>query len=131
MTKRILLCDDEIAIIRATEYKLMRAGYEVECTSDGQLGWEAILRNKPDLLITDCQMPRLNGLALIQRVRETPETRDLKILMLTGKGFELSEQEMADKCHVLGIICKPFSPRELLARVDRVLAAETAGVAAG
>ncbi|KKK62978.1 hypothetical protein LCGC14_2998950, partial [marine sediment metagenome] len=61
MSKRVLLCDDEIHILRAAEFKLKRAGYEVQTAGDGQEGWEAIEAQKPDILITDCQMPRLGG----------------------------------------------------------------------
>ena len=55
MTKRILLCDDEIHILRAAEFKLKKAGYDVCIAGDGEAAWEAIQRQKPDVLITDCQ----------------------------------------------------------------------------
>jgi len=121
MTKRILLCDDEIHILRAAEFKLKKAGYDVQIASDGQEGWEAIQRQKPDMLITDCQMPRMDGLGLVERVRQNPETADLPIFMLTAKGFELSHDNLAHKWNVMAVIAKPFSPRELLQRVDSVL----------
>ena len=124
MTKRILLCDDEIHIMRAAEFKLKKAGYDVRIAGDGQEAWEAIQRQKPDLLITDCQMPRMDGLALVARVRENPETADLLIIMLTAKGFELSHDDLATQWNVLGVIAKPFSPRELLQRVSGVLGEE-------
>lgn len=125
MGKRVLLCDDEIHILRAAEFKLKRAGYDVQIASDGQEAWEAIEAQKPDILITDCQMPRLDGLGLVARVREHEETRDLPILMLTAKGFELSSEDLADKWDVIDVIAKPFSPRELLGRVDAILSEET------
>ena len=121
MTKRILLCDDEIHILRAAEFKLKKAGYDVRIASDGQEAWEAIQQEKPDILITDCQMPRMDGFGLVQKVRENPQTADLPIFMLTAKGFELSHAEMADKWKVMAVIAKPFSPRELLQRVNAVL----------
>lgn len=127
MAKRVLLCDDEIHIIRAAEFKLVRAGFEVECAADGQAGWEAIQRHKPDIVITDCQMPRMSGLQLIERIRTTPETADLPVMMLTAKGFELSQQELLVKWNVLSVIPKPFSPRDVLQRVQDAL--KTASVA--
>ena len=129
MTKRILLCDDEIHILRATEFKLMRAGYEVQCAGDGEEGWAMILRFRPHLLITDCQMPRLDGFGLCRRVREHPETRDLAILMLTAKGFELRQSEVTQQWNVLKVISKPFSPRELLRHVEQALEPQTGEVA--
>ena len=123
MPKRILLCDDEIHILRAAEFKLKRAGYDVEIASDGQEAWESIQQRVPDILITDYQMPRLSGFGLTQRIRENPATRDLPVLMLTAKGFELSHEDLAEKWNVIAVIAKPFSPRELLQTVDRILGA--------
>jgi DNA-binding response OmpR family regulator len=128
MAKRVLLCDDEIHILRAAEFKLKRAGYDVQIAADGQEGWEAIQAQKPDIVITDCQMPRLDGLGLIRRLREDPVTADLPVLMLTGKGYELSHEELAAELQVRAVLAKPFSPRELLARVETILGAETAVV---
>ena len=121
MTQRILLCDDEIHILRAAEFKLKKAGYDVRIASDGQEAWEMIQQQKPDVLITDCQMPRMDGVELVHKVRENPETAGLPIFMLTAKGYELSHDELADKWKVMAVIAKPFSPRDLLQRVNAVL----------
>ena len=121
MTKRLLLCDDEIHILRAAEFKLKRAGYDVQTAGDGQEGWEAIEHRKPDMLITDCQMPRLDGIGLVRRVRSEPQTEDLPVLMLTAKGFELSHEELREDLKIIKIVAKPFSPRELLQLVNEVL----------
>ncbi|MHC4181030.1 MAG: response regulator [Planctomycetota bacterium] len=126
MAKRVLLCDDEIHILRAAEFKLKRAGFDVQVAGDGEEAWEAIEAQKPDVLITDCQMPRLDGLELVRRVRENPDTRDLPVLMLSAKGYELSQEELAEKWNVAALIAKPFSPRELLRLVERILLGETA-----
>ena len=56
----------------------------------------------------------------MQKVRENPQTADLPIFMLTAKGFELSHDELATKWNVMAVIAKPFSPRELLQRVEAV-----------
>jgi two-component system alkaline phosphatase synthesis response regulator PhoP len=121
MTKNILLCDDEISILRAAEFKLKRAGYEVQIAGDGEEGWAAIQARKPDLLITDCQMPRLDGLGLVQRLRAHPETAGIAVLMLTAKGLELSHEMLSRNLGILRVIAKPFSPRQLLEEVDAVL----------
>ena len=121
MSNRILLCDDELHILRAAEIKLSRAGYDVECAHDGQQAWEAIERQCPDLLITDCQMPRLDGLGLVRRIRECEQTRDLPVLMLTAKGFELAHRDIGEALGIKAILAKPFSPRELLKYATQVL----------
>ena len=89
MAHRILLCDDEIHILRAAEFKLKRAGYDVCCANDGRKRGRRSERQKPDIVVTDCQMPRLDGIGLCKQIRENPATRDLPVLMLTAKGFEL------------------------------------------
>jgi DNA-binding response OmpR family regulator len=107
------------------EFKLKKAGYEVEITTDGEEAWNAIQNRKPDLLITDCQMPRLTGLELIGRLRNNPQTADIPVFMLTAKGYELSHELLFGQLRVLRVVAKPFSPRELLQDVDAVLQNET------
>ncbi len=124
MPQRILLCDDDIYILRAAEFKFQHAGYIVDTAGDGLEALEAIEKALPDLIITDCQMPRLDGLGLVQRLRDNPATADIPVLMLTAKGFELKHDELARTWNVLAVVAKPFSPRELLKRVNAILRME-------
>ncbi|HEV3416730.1 MAG TPA: response regulator [Pirellulales bacterium] len=121
MKKQVLLCDDEIAILRAAEFKLKGAGLNVRCASNGEDAWREIERCLPDLVVTDLQMPQLDGFGLCRRIRENPLTRDLPIIMLTAKGFELSPAESTEKYGLFKLMVKPFSPRELLRNVEQVL----------
>jgi len=122
MQYTVLLCDDEPHILRATEIKFRRSGYyDVRCASDGEEAWQEIQRACPDLLITDYQMPRLDGLELVERIRECSATHDLPVIMLTAKGFELSRQEVAAKWGIGDLLPKPFSPRELESRARQIL----------
>jgi DNA-binding response OmpR family regulator len=68
MSHRILVCDDESHITLAVSMKLKRAGYVVQTAADGVAAWEIILRDTPDLLLTDCQMPRLDGIGLCRLI---------------------------------------------------------------
>lgn len=122
MTKKVLLCDDEIHILRAAELKVARAGYEVRIARDGQEAWEMIEQDLPDVLVTDVQMPRMDGFELSRRIRDCDVTRDLPILMLTAKGFELEQQELMEKWGIIDILAKPFSPRELVRLIDQIVA---------
>lgn len=126
MTYSILLADDEAHILRAAEIKFKRAGYNVRCASDGEEAWQLIAAERPDILITDCQMPRLDGLGLAARVRSSAELADLPIVMLTAKGFELRSAGVTDGLDLCAILAKPFSPRELVARVEAILGASPA-----
>jgi len=121
MTRRILLCDDEAHIIRAAEFKFKKAGYEVMCASDGEEGWEILQSFKADIVITDYQMPRLDGLGLISRIRENPQTAEIPVIMLTAKGYELSREATCGRYGVVAVLPKPFSPRELHLRVEEIL----------
>lgn len=121
MTKSILIVDDESHILRAAEFKFQRAGFQVYCAEDGQKAWEMILKHRPDLVITDYQMPRLDGLQLIERVRATAPLTELPIILLTAKGFEMPRQEICQRYGLLAVLTKPFSPRELHRRAQLAL----------
>lgn len=128
MASRILLCDDEAHILRAAEFTFKRAGYDVVTAYDGQAGWERICEQQPDIVVTDCQMPRLSGLGLAERIHQTPATAHLPVIMLSAKGFELSSEDLRRQFGIRYLLGKPFSPRELFARVEAVLAGEEAAM---
>lgn len=131
MTKKILLCDDELHILKAAEFKFSRAGYQVTCASDGEQAWGCIEREVPDVLVTDCQMPRLNGLELARRIKEHPATKNLPVIMLSAKGFELSHEQLREEYGIIRLLCKPFSPRELFGLVESLLDGGAEPCAAG
>jgi two-component system alkaline phosphatase synthesis response regulator PhoP len=126
MSKKVLLCDDEIHIARAAEIRLAQAGFEVRIAHDGQDAWEAILEDQPDVVVTDLQMPRVDGFELIRRIRANAATKDMPVLMLTAKGFELAREEVMEKWGVSNVLSKPFSPRELVRLIDLAIGAAAA-----
>ncbi len=121
MTHRILICDDEPHIALAVSMKFRNAGFEVQSARNGQEAWELILKTPPDVLITDCTMPRMDGLELCRRIRGTPGLCDLPIFMLTARGLELDPFVVADELRITKLILKPFSPRELFHDVQKAL----------
>ena len=127
MSKKVLLCDDEIHIVRAAEIRLSQAGFAVRIAHDGQEAWEAILEDQPDVVVTDLQMPRVDGFELIRRIRANPQTKDMPVLMLTAKGFELAREEIMEKWGIFSVLSKPFSPRELVRLIDLAIGAPAAG----
>jgi len=118
--KRILVIDDEPHILSVLALKLGNAGYEVLTAADGEEGYAAAVAEKPDLLITDFQMPFLSGLELCQRLKSTPGVGRMPAIMLTARGFGLTSEDL-EGTNILAIVTKPFSPRELLTKVSKVL----------
>ena len=123
MTKCVLLCDDEIDLLRPTEYALKRAGVEVICALDGERAWNLILERLPTVVVTDWQMPRLDGVQLVKRIRSRQQTCHLPVVMITAKYTELLETAETQNLQLSAVIAKPFSPRELSQRVEKIVEA--------
>ena len=122
MSDHVLLCDDEPYILRAAEFKLRRAGLDIVTACDGEDGWQSIRRKMPSVVVTDLQMPRLDGLGLVARIRENEFTRELPVILLTAKGFELPHDQIREQWQLSAIMVKPFSPRELVSTVEQLIA---------
>jgi PleD family two-component response regulator len=120
MAEQILVVDDDPDIARFVEVNLRSAGYEVAVAGDGEEALEKAGDMRPDLVLLDVMMPRIDGFEVAQRLRKNPQTANTSIIMLTAKALS------ADK--VTGLqagaddyIIKPFDPIELLARVKGTL----------
>ncbi len=118
--KKVLVADDESHILSVVSLKLRNAGFEVICAHDGEEAFEMAVSEKPDLLITDYHMPGLSGLEVCQRLRENTEMKSLPAIMLSARGYHLTEAEL-QQSGISQMISKPFSPRQLLATVNEVL----------
>ncbi|UCD27952.1 MAG: response regulator [Planctomycetota bacterium] len=117
MEKRtILVADDETHILNVLTLKLQNAGFEVIAAEDGADAYELARSHKPDLIITDYQMPMLSGVELCCKLRSDAQTRDIPAILLTARGFKISENDMK-LGNIKHVISKPFSPREILACV--------------
>ena len=125
MGKKVLVVDDEAHIVHVLSMKLTKAGYETITAMDGEEAMELCLAEKPDIVITDYQMPCMTGLEFCRRLRGNDQTKDIPVLMLTARGFDIPPHEMV-AAGIAGVMSKPFSPREVLARVGGLLAGETA-----
>ncbi len=118
--KKVYVVEDDKHISELMVYKIGSAGFDVKAYSDGESGLKAILEDKPDVVLLDLMLPGIDGYEICRQVRANKETEDLIIIMLTARGEE------GDK--VLGLeigaddyIVKPFSVREVVARVRAVL----------
>ena len=118
--KRILVVEDEQPIREMVGFALMKAGLDFEEAADAEEALVAVASNPPDLLLLDWMLPGMSGVDLARRLRREDVTAKLPIIMLTAR------VEENDRVHGLDVgaddyITKPFSPRELIARINAVL----------
>ena len=126
MKGKILIIEDESAIREMLGYALMKDGYSFLEAADVEQARPILQHDKPDLILIDWMLPGMSGVDYARRVRNTPETRDIPIIMLTARGEE------ADKVRGLDTgaddyITKPFSTKELLARIRALLRRTSTG----
>jgi DNA-binding response OmpR family regulator len=117
MQAKVLLIDDDAALLKLLGQYLERAGYEVSCAANGQQGLQTLYNERPDLVILDVMMPYLDGWTVCERIRDLS---DVPIIMLTAKGEEMDKLR-GFRLGVDDYITKPFSFAELTARVDAIL----------
>jgi DNA-binding response OmpR family regulator len=120
MNRKILIADDEPNIVVSLEYLMKREGYDVVIARDGQQALDAIIRERPDLVLLDVMMPSKTGFEVCQEVRALDPVKDTLIIMLTAKGRDTD----AAKGMAMGAtayVTKPFSTKELAQKVRELL----------
>jgi DNA-binding response OmpR family regulator len=120
MSKTLLIADDEPNIVISVEYLMKREGFEVLVAGDGEEALAKIRQHRPDIVLLDVMMPKMNGFDVCQEVRADPALAGVRILMLTAKG---RDTEVA-KGLALGAdvyMTKPFSTRELVEKVRQLV----------
>ena len=121
MTKRILLVDDEEAILELISATLgHNNGYQFVLARDGEEALSAARRHKPDLILLDILMPKRDGYYVCQALKQNPETSHIKVVILTALAQELDCQKALDS-GADGYITKPFSPMALLEKLEESL----------
>ncbi len=120
MSHRILVVDDEAHILQVLSLKLRNAGYEVLTAVDGEEAYECAMKQQPDLVITDFQMPYMTGLELCKALAGNPATASIPVLMLTARGYALESEDLA-LGNIRDVLSKPFSPRAVVEKIERVL----------
>jgi two-component system alkaline phosphatase synthesis response regulator PhoP len=118
--KKIVIIEDEPDILEVLSYNLKREGYEIHTAADGIRGLALVRQQVPDLVLLDLMLPGMDGVEICSSIKKDPQTQSTLIVMVTAKGEE------SDIVLGLGVgaddyISKPFSPRELVARVKAVL----------
>ncbi|HUQ72946.1 MAG TPA: response regulator [Planctomycetaceae bacterium] len=118
MTPCILACDHEPHVTRIMSQKLERAGLDVRTTSDGPTAWNRVRELSPELLIIDADLPDMDGLEVISRLRAEPEYFDLPVILLTTHDVDAG---LLLDLRIDYVLQKPFSPRELTALAANIV----------
>ncbi len=121
MKPSVLLVDDEPNIVLSLEFLMKQAGYDVRIARDGDGALNAVRERAPDIILLDVMTPGLDGYEVCQTIRANPAWNDVRIVMLTAKSREV-EREKGLALGADDYITKPFSTRELVDRVKRMLA---------
>jgi two-component system alkaline phosphatase synthesis response regulator PhoP len=125
MSHRILVVDDEDHIVQVLSIKLRNAGYEVLTAADGEEAFELALKERPNLVITDFQMPYMTGLELCRALSQNDKTVNMPVVMLTARGYALEDDDLAIG-NIKDVLSKPFSPRAIVQMVEKLLSGDSA-----
>jgi two-component system alkaline phosphatase synthesis response regulator PhoP len=117
---KILVVDDEIYIVHILDFSLGMEGYEVITALDGEQAVERAVAEKPDLIVLDIMMPKLDGYETCRILKKEATTRDIPVILLSAKGRNI-DQKIGFEVGADDYITKPFSPRKLVERINTIL----------
>src|SRR5712671_2740704 len=116
----VLVIDDSPTITKVVQLVLTKAGYQVQTAADGEQGLVSVRATRPELILLDFVMPRMNGYQFCRELTADAKLRDIPVVLMSAKGDQVGERFVK----VMGIvdyITKPFSPEAILAVVTHVL----------
>ena len=123
MAQHILLVEDEADLRLGLSVRLSASGFHCETACNGKEGLEEVARHRPDLIIADLLMPVMDGFEMVHRLKASPQTSAIPILIITALP-ERSRAPRADELRGIRILQKPFEARELLVTVRALLATQ-------
>ena len=118
---KVLVIDDDPVIVQLLRVNFEIEGFEVVSAADGREGFERAKADRPDLVLSDIMMPRMDGLELVAQLKAHASTRSLPIILLSAKAQNAEVQQGLD-AGADDYVTKPFDPLELIDRVNAVLA---------
>jgi DNA-binding response OmpR family regulator len=120
MRKKVLIADDEPNIVVSLEFLMRQKGYEVRVVHAGDDALRAIAEFAPDLVLLDVMMPGMSGYEVCQKIRENPAWQAIKVVILSAKGRDV-EVSKGMAVGADAYVTKPFSTRDLIARIEQML----------
>ena len=118
--KKILVVDDEAHIRRVIEIKLKKRGYQVITAKNGQEGFDIVQTQQPDVVISDINMPVMDGKTLCEKTNELKKERPFLTIMITARILP-EDREWVDRMQDTLFLEKPFSPAEIMEHVEQYL----------
>jgi len=119
MSKRVLIAEDEPHIVESLSFVLQRKGYEVEAVLDGETALAQLRNRRPDVMILDVMLPRVNGFEVLKQVKSDAALHSVPVIILTAKG-QAQDRRMAEEIGADGFMTKPFSNQEVIDEVRRL-----------
>jgi CheY-like chemotaxis protein len=119
--RKLLLADDSITIHKVVELILEGEGFEIKAMNNGEEALAVLPTFKPDIVLADVEMPKMNGYLLCQQIKQDPSTSGIPVLLLAG-AFEPFDEEVAKKVRADGFVIKPFESQELISKVNEAIA---------
>jgi two-component system alkaline phosphatase synthesis response regulator PhoP/two-component system response regulator VicR len=118
--KKIMAVDDERHIVRLIQVNLERSGFQVITAFDGPDALKKVETDRPDVIVLDVMMPKMDGFEVLKRLQANPETRNIPVIMLTAKAQD-ADVFRGWSSGVSAYLTKPFNPLELITFVKRIL----------
>jgi CheY-like chemotaxis protein/predicted RecB family endonuclease len=122
MASKLLLADDSVTIQKVVELILSEEGFEIKTTNNGEEALSLISSFRPDVILADIEMPKLNGYQLCEKIKQDPSMRDVPVILLAG-AFEPINKELAQRVKADDFIIKPFESQDLINKIRSALAA--------
>ena len=116
--RRILLIDDDHDVLTGTRVRLRAAGYDTVEALDGRQGVESAVQNKPDAILLDVRMPKVDGLETMAMLQEHDETKDIPIVMLSGS---VHDQKRALDAGARYFLTKPYIGKKIIAAIGKAI----------
>ncbi len=120
MEKQILIVDDCGTTRKLLSYIVRERGYRILCASNGIEALEKIATNPVDLIITDLNMPQMDGIELVRNIRDNEAYKEIPIIMVTTEAGE-EDKEISLKAGVTSFLVKPITPKRLLYEIEKLL----------
>lgn len=117
---KVLVVDDEVYILHILDFSLGAEGFDVITAADGEQALSRARSERPDLIVMDIMMPRLDGYETCRRLKSDPATKNIPVLLLTARGRE-EDRKRGMEAGADDYMTKPFSPNKLIARVTEML----------